>query len=263
MVFPDGNPPAKGRAREGWWVRGKIICQDKVQYHIEVLSWRGFCEQQRLSQFHGCLLCRVLCLETENKARISDLCLCPDCALGSGSEGHCRKPWGLWWILAELLTLMWSFGDKAGLATNWRGHLGCSDETPSHPHSWAVQMLCRGALCLQFTCFTTFPRAGLGSSPQWEEIVGIFFPALMFIPYGEVCHALIFNTCLHGCWDKSSKTVSSNPILCKAAKLLWSPGDAGVGGWGSSSRQPRWAVGMLSLRAGEVHRPWNNICTSK
>lgn len=29
------------------------------------------------------------------------------------------------------------------------------------------------------------------------------------------------------CWDKSPKTVSSSPTLCKAAKLLCSAGDAG------------------------------------
>lgn len=50
------------------------------------------------------------------------------------------------------------------------------------------------------------------------DILG--YSALVFIPYGEVCHAHIPSTCLPGEGDKGSKMVSSSPILCKAAKLL-------------------------------------------
>lgn len=74
-------------------------------------------------------------------------------------------------------------------------------------------MLCRGALCLQFTCCTTFPRARLGSSPEWEEDCGDIPSCL------DVCSfwgGLPFSLCVYlgrvtGLWDKSSQTASSTP----------------------------------------------------
>lgn len=220
------TPQLRGRAspcsREAKWTREKIIFQDKVQYHIEVLPWKGFCEQQRLSQFHNGLL--MLCLSGVLPSDRKQ-----NCALGSGSEGGCRNSWGqrtvmdlgrapdphvvLWrqgWAQPQIEGDIWVV-----LTRHW-----------VLPTTEQVQMLCRGVLCLQFTCFTAFPRAGLASSPEGEQDCGgySFLPWCLFLLGMFAMHTFSIPVCLER-WQ----TVGTNHLKqfhpchplqgCKAALI--------------------------------------------
>lgn len=55
-----------------------------------------------------------------------------------------------------------------------------------------------------------FQEQGLVQVQNGRRIVEIFLPALMFVPFGEVCHfQYVYLGRVTGLWDKSSKTASS------------------------------------------------------
>lgn len=260
--FPCWNTPAEGKGQvlgRDSEQEGKSFVKLRCSITSKCCTGRVFVSSRGSHNSMMVCQCRVLwafCLQTEKKPRIRDLCLSPDCALWQwGSLQKSMGTGGLGWILAGLLTLMWCFGDKAGPGHKLQGTLGLFwGDTESSPQLSKCRCFggCRGALCLQFTHFTTFPRAGLGSSPEWEEDCGgySFLPWCLFLMGRFSMHTFSIPVYL----GKVANDLNQfHPVPSSARLQSCSHHQVmlGVGGWGRR-RQPRWAVVMLSLRVGEV-----------